>query len=477
MNIRKQTIMKKLLTIICLALVAFAAKAGDMSNSLELTQLYIVGDATPYSWDIGGTPDMQKIDEGVFRWTGKLTEGKEFKFMNSREWHKHIVSSTSDQKIEAGHTYDLDFYADRALDGSKDRKFKPAATGEYTVYVDLRSMKMTVYEKTVDAALPEKLYATGSALDGKTVEVQAFGGVEFKAALELKAGNIILMNTATPTASTVYYTPLLEGVDITFGKGLAAPLKTTTDAEAEGWSVCVPGKYTVYAVKDNNSVYGTMFKPCKELYVVGGCCQLSWNYWDSPSTIRFTNNPANDEEMVWEGVLNADWKESREEPSKLKILTTQSWFETTFHPYTADAPVEGTSNLRSTGGPDTKWTISRNGRYRLTVNTFKETLRGEYLGAAQTEAKDNEVTGINNIKRNDGSCDAFDICIVANHGTINVVSSSVPADVTVHAGSGQLVASHMAMSNGIVASNLSKGVYVVKATASGESVVKKVVVN
>ena len=241
--------------------------------------------------------------------------------------------------------------------------------------------------------------------------------------------------------------------------------------------MCVPGKYTVYAVKDNNSVYGTMFKPCKELYVVGGCCQLSWNYWDSPSTIRFTTNPANDEEMVWEGVLTTDWKESREEPSKLKILTTQSWFETTFHPYTADAPVEGTSNLRSTGGPDTKWTISRNGRYRLTVNTFKETLRGEYLGAAQTEAKDNEVTGINNIKRNDGSCNVFDICIVANHGTINVVSSSVPADVTVHASSGQLVASHMAMSDGTVVSNLSKGVYVVKATASGESVVKKVVVN
>ena len=65
------------------------------------------------------------------------------------------------------------------MDGSKDRKFKPAATGEYTIYVDLRSMKRTVYEKTVDAALPEKLYATGSALDGKTVEVLAFGGVEF----------------------------------------------------------------------------------------------------------------------------------------------------------------------------------------------------------------------------------------------------------------------------------------------------------
>ena len=140
------------------------------------------------------------------------------------------------------------------------------------------------------------------------------GAVAMCAATQIpdRFSKIILMNTATPTASTVYYTPLLEGVDITFGKGLTAPLKTTTDAEAEGWSVCVPGKYTVYAVKDNNSVYGTMFKPCKELYVVGGCCQLSWNYWDSPSTIRFTNNPANDEEMVWEGVLTTDWKESRE---------------------------------------------------------------------------------------------------------------------------------------------------------------------
>lgn len=304
--------MRKLLTMLCLALCTVMAKAGDMSNSLELSQLYIIGDATPYSWDIGGTPDMQKIDEGVFRWTGKLEAGKEFKFMNSREWHKHLVGTVAGQEIVVGETYNLNFYADWTLDGSKDLKFKPAATGVYTIYVDLRSMKMSVYEKQTDATLPSILYATGSALDGAIVEIPIMGGVEYKAALTLKAGTLVLMNTATRTTSTTYYTPLLEGVDISFGKGYTAPLKATDNADAEGWSVCVPGKYTLYAVKDNNTVYGTLFRPRKELYIVGGCCTLSWNYWDTPSEIRFTNNPLNPEEMVWEGVLNANWKEQRD---------------------------------------------------------------------------------------------------------------------------------------------------------------------
>ena len=174
--------MRKLLTMLCLALCTVMAKAGDMSNSLELSQLYIIGDATPYSWDIGGTPDMQKIDEGVFRWTGKLEAGKEFKFMNSREWHKHLVGTVAGQEIVAGETYNLDFYADWTLDGSKDLKFKPAATGVYTLYVDLRSMKMSVYEKQTDATLPAILYATGSALDEAVVEIPIMNGVEYKAA-------------------------------------------------------------------------------------------------------------------------------------------------------------------------------------------------------------------------------------------------------------------------------------------------------
>lgn len=52
--------MKRILLSICFLAIGLWASAGDMSNSIELTQLYIIGDATPYSWDLGKTPDMQR---------------------------------------------------------------------------------------------------------------------------------------------------------------------------------------------------------------------------------------------------------------------------------------------------------------------------------------------------------------------------------------------------------------------------------
>lgn len=68
-------------------------KAADMSNSLELSQLYIIGDATPYAWDVQKAGEMQKVDDGVFRWSGHLEAGKEFKFINTRAFFKHIVAT------------------------------------------------------------------------------------------------------------------------------------------------------------------------------------------------------------------------------------------------------------------------------------------------------------------------------------------------------------------------------------------------
>ena len=52
--------------------VVLSMKAADMSNSLELSQLYIIGDATPYAWDEQKAGEMQKVDDGVFRWSGHL---------------------------------------------------------------------------------------------------------------------------------------------------------------------------------------------------------------------------------------------------------------------------------------------------------------------------------------------------------------------------------------------------------------------
>ena len=151
--------------------IASLAAAADMSNSMELSRLYIIGDATPYQWNIGETPEMARIAEGVFRWSGKLEGGREFKFLNARDFHKHIFGTSCRQSVSAGNTYTLTYVADWALDGSRDFKFVPSETADYTIYVDLNTMMMSVREQEEPVRLPATLYATGSALGGSTVTV------------------------------------------------------------------------------------------------------------------------------------------------------------------------------------------------------------------------------------------------------------------------------------------------------------------
>lgn len=78
--------MKRLSSVIAAFLLVSVVHAADMSNSMELTQLYIIGSATPYQWDVSSTPDMERVADGVFRWSGRLEAGGEFKFVNTREF-------------------------------------------------------------------------------------------------------------------------------------------------------------------------------------------------------------------------------------------------------------------------------------------------------------------------------------------------------------------------------------------------------
>ena len=73
-----------------------------------------------------------------------------------------------------------------------------------------------------------------------------------------------------------------------------------------------------------------------------------------------------------------------DEPDKFKILTAQDWFRDTYHPYVADVPAIGESSARISGGDDLKWTIEKDGMYRLELNTRTEVLKGVYLGPSGT---------------------------------------------------------------------------------------------
>ena len=98
--------MKRISIWLCALFAVMMMKAADMSNSLELSQLYIIGDATPYAWDVQKAGEMQKVDDGVFRWSGHLEADKEFKFINTRAFVKHIVATSSGQLVDkAGRTH------------------------------------------------------------------------------------------------------------------------------------------------------------------------------------------------------------------------------------------------------------------------------------------------------------------------------------------------------------------------------------
>lgn len=95
--------MKKLISLLAVVCCSLSVFAG-MSNSIEYSQLYIVGTAVKGGWDLSATP-MSRIDRGVFTWTGMLTAGEPFKFMNSTDgWHKHIVATTKDEMIKERYT-------------------------------------------------------------------------------------------------------------------------------------------------------------------------------------------------------------------------------------------------------------------------------------------------------------------------------------------------------------------------------------
>lgn len=456
--------MKKIALYIAVFFCSLPALAG-MSNSIEYTHLNIVGTAVAGGWDYNATP-MSRIDNGVFTWTGTLKANEPFKFMNSNDgWHKHVVATTKDELIKEGEIHHLDFYANWQLPDALDNKFKVATTGQYTLTVDLRNMCVSLSKPLPAQSYPDKYYVTGSALDNRVIEMNKIENFEFKQSLSCKAGNIILMDTPVRNENTRYFTPVFEDVDLSFGKGYACKLGVTTNADARGWSVSVPGDYILYISCSNNTYIGRKHTPRKALYITGGCCQYPWDFIHD-EVCAFAPDPANPDVLIWENELRIGWVSTAPEPNRFKILTDKDWNSETYHPYIADTPAEGTTQIRTTDGEDSKWTISRSGTYRIAVNTRTETMTVEYLSASQQAPDINGNAGVESAKTDDTD----GVVLSCAAGSVELVYSPVPVDVKVVNMAGSVVALRNGLTKGIVAGDLTSGVYLV--SVNGEAVSK-----
>ena len=79
---------------------------------------------------------------------------------------------------------------------------------------------------------------------------------------------------------------------------------------------------------------------------------------------------------TWEGELRRHV--GVEEPTSFKFQGQNRWFLKALYPYEQGTDILVDNRLRI-GGNDTKWVISKDGVYRITVDIFNEKVKAQWL--------------------------------------------------------------------------------------------------
>lgn len=138
-------------------------KAEYQDNPIRYNALFLVGDATPGGWDIvSGTPLIWGGENEPFRftWTGELNEG-EFK-IDSNSYNGDWSGPWFFAGIDEDGNID---YSKIIADGTGDRKWQIAESGNYSIDIDLMAGSIAItkspvggLEDIVDSAVDTPVY-------------------------------------------------------------------------------------------------------------------------------------------------------------------------------------------------------------------------------------------------------------------------------------------------------------------------------
>lgn len=222
----------------------------------------------------------------------------------------------------------------------------------------------------------DALWATGSAVpDGTTVQLTRRPDGKFIYTGPLNDGELKIMTTATPTAGTQYLTPQ-QADSYLVNYGLTYVL--TTDANREGWYVSFKeDTYRFVVDTGKRTVTGELLLPWNELLIAGSAITDGANNveWNRDNMLPFTRSHDNPYVFTWEGWLGHF---DVVEPDRFKLEGQMTWGPRELHPYSQDEDILTSTQFRQ-GGDDTKWHVYQEGRYRITVDLFHETIRAEII--------------------------------------------------------------------------------------------------
>lgn len=209
------------------------------------------------------------------------------------------------------------------------------------------------------------IYATGSAVADGPVQLTRFPDGSFKFAGTLQEGTLLLRTTADETSTTRYLTPTYEDSYL-INHGLTYRLTSTPD---EGWVVPVSeDRYRFTVNTSKRTVTGELFTAWNELFIVGGAVECGWN---SYVMLPFTR--LDDEICTWRWVGELKERSENVEPRRFKFTGQNAWDPKVLHPFKADEDIMNTTYLRTGGSDDTKWQITSEGTYEITIDVFRET--------------------------------------------------------------------------------------------------------
>lgn len=350
-----------------LLLLALTMVLGTFAKAQEITELYLVGDATPGGWNITNPTPMAQdsINTALFRWNGPLKAG-EIKISTFKgDWcdGQWLNASIADQPLSVA-TYII---TEGCAGPDNKWKVQPTEAGVYDVVIDLNanSIKFNLISKGVSDVTLSSLYVSKGELQ------PAFNPsvTNYNLLLPIETTSVNIVPEATDAKSNV-----VGGGVITIAGDTLVEIVVSGDDQV-----------SVQTYKINISVAraGEIYS---NLYLVGDATPSGWNIAEPTPMVKDSKNP---NLFTWSGYLNAgefkfstftgdwcdgDWLLAAEADYAVADVDCE------FTVYTGCAP----------GEEDLKWRVQEGEEddYLITVDVEKVSIsieKGVYVGIETNE--------------------------------------------------------------------------------------------
>lgn len=341
-----------------------------VSTYKEVTStLYLIGTAAPNGWSADNATELQRIDNGIFEWTGDLKAG-EFKFITTLGDFLPSYNNNGQGGLVL-----------RTSDDQPDEKFTVDVDHCYKLHVNLLEGTLTMTEE--DGVRPpyDSIFFIGNESDWNfwPLTVDPLDPYLFRIGIFFEKGGDFKFATADGSWENNYKATQPDAPytdeSVEFVSGFDPDNKwLLTDSESnKAYKICLD----IHSGEERMMM--RLFTPYTEMYLVGDATP---NGWDLGNATPMTVDASNPNIFTWTGNLTDgelkfsadrkdDWNGAWFMASSENASPTGTVEKTLFIDKSDDY-LKGQYTSISVGDVDLKWKITEAGSYTITLNQLLE---------------------------------------------------------------------------------------------------------